>query len=159
MREAIFIAAAGCLLSAVFCAALIPLLKKLHAGQYILGYVEEHKAKSGTPTMGGLAFVFAAACVAAVAGLFSDRLSLICGDLTEKVEGAYDIVCANIVADVIIRLSKDIRSYMKSGSVLLCSGIIEPREQEVLDALSRCGLDHVTTLREKGWIAAAFLLR
>ena len=89
----------------------------------------------------------------------SDRLSLICGDLTEKVEGAYDIVCANIVADVIIRLSKDIRSYMKSGSVLLCSGIIEPREQEVLDALSRCGLDHVTTLREKGWIAAAFLLR
>ncbi len=77
MREAIFIAAAGCLLSTVFCAALIPLLKKLHAGQYILGYVEEHKAKSGTPTMGGLAFVFAAVCVAAVAGLFSDRLSLV----------------------------------------------------------------------------------
>lgn len=35
----------------------LPLLKKLKAGQYILGYVKEHKSKSGTPTMGGLAFV------------------------------------------------------------------------------------------------------
>ena len=37
----------------------LPLLKKLKAGQYILGYVKEHKSKSGTPTMGGLAFVAA----------------------------------------------------------------------------------------------------
>lgn len=61
----------------------------------------------------------------------ADRLSLICGDLTEKVEGVYDIICANIVADVIIRMSKDIRSFMKQGTVLLCSGIIEPREQRL----------------------------
>ena len=38
---------------------LLPLLKRLKAGQYILGYVKEHKSKSGTPTMGGLAFVAA----------------------------------------------------------------------------------------------------
>jgi phospho-N-acetylmuramoyl-pentapeptide-transferase len=38
---------------------LLPLLRKLKAGQYILGYVKEHKDKSGTPTMGGLAFVTA----------------------------------------------------------------------------------------------------
>ncbi|MCH5146938.1 MAG: phospho-N-acetylmuramoyl-pentapeptide-transferase [Clostridiales bacterium] len=38
---------------------LLPLLKRLKAGQYILGYVKEHKSKSGTPTMGGLAFVVA----------------------------------------------------------------------------------------------------
>lgn len=38
---------------------ILPLLKKLKAGQYILGYVKEHKSKSGTPTMGGLAFVAA----------------------------------------------------------------------------------------------------
>lgn len=36
---------------------LLPLLKRLKAGQYILGYVKEHKDKSGTPTMGGLAFI------------------------------------------------------------------------------------------------------
>ena len=46
-----------------FCASLflllliLPLLKRLKAGQYILGYVKEHKDKGGTPTMGGLAFI------------------------------------------------------------------------------------------------------
>ena len=38
---------------------ILPLLKKLKAGQYILGYVKEHKSKSGTPTMGGLSFIVA----------------------------------------------------------------------------------------------------
>ena len=51
------------LLSLVLCLLLRPLLKKLKAGQYILGYVKEHKNKSGTPTMGGLAFVCAATIV------------------------------------------------------------------------------------------------
>ena len=50
---------------AAFCASalllmiILPLLRRLKAGQYILGYVKEHKSKSGTPTMGGLAFITA----------------------------------------------------------------------------------------------------
>lgn len=42
---------------------LLPLLKRLKAGQYILGYVKEHQSKSGTPTMGGLAFITATVIV------------------------------------------------------------------------------------------------
>lgn len=38
---------------------LLPILKRLKAGQYILGYVKEHMSKSGTPTMGGLGFIAA----------------------------------------------------------------------------------------------------
>ncbi|MDE6585336.1 MAG: phospho-N-acetylmuramoyl-pentapeptide-transferase [Clostridia bacterium] len=38
---------------------ILPLLRRLKAGQYILSYVKEHKNKSGTPTMGGLAFICA----------------------------------------------------------------------------------------------------
>ena len=53
-------------LSLVFCMAAIPLLRRLKAGQNILSYVKEHKDKSGTPTMGGLAFL-PAACIAAAA--------------------------------------------------------------------------------------------
>ncbi len=49
-------------LSLALCAAEIPLLKKLGAGQNILCYVKEHKTKGGTPTMGGLGFI-SAACV------------------------------------------------------------------------------------------------
>lgn len=47
-------------LSFLFCLLLIPLLRKLKAGQNILVYVKEHKNKGGTPTMGGIAFVCAA---------------------------------------------------------------------------------------------------
>ncbi len=47
-------------LSFFFCFLLIPLLRKIGAGQNILSYVKEHKNKSGTPTMGGLAFILAA---------------------------------------------------------------------------------------------------
>ena len=48
-----------------FCASLflllliLPLLKRLKAGQYILGYVKEHKDKGGTPTMGGILIMIA----------------------------------------------------------------------------------------------------
>lgn len=45
--------------SFILTAALTPLLKRLKAGQYILGYVKEHKDKGGTPTMGGFAFITA----------------------------------------------------------------------------------------------------
>lgn len=53
-------------LSLAFCVLLIPILKRLKAGQNILVYVKEHKKKSGTPTMGGLAFVFAATIASAI---------------------------------------------------------------------------------------------
>ena len=47
-------------ISFVSCLVLIPILRRLKAGQNILVYVKEHKGKGGTPTMGGIAFVFAA---------------------------------------------------------------------------------------------------
>lgn len=64
-RDTLYIIAAllAFALSAAFGAALLPLLRKLKAGQTVLGYVEKHASKSGTPTMGGIAFVLAAAIV------------------------------------------------------------------------------------------------
>ena len=53
-------------LSFLFCWGLIPLLRRFKAGQNILVYVKEHKGKSGTPTMGGLAFIAAAIFAAAI---------------------------------------------------------------------------------------------
>ncbi len=49
-----------------FCWFLIPILRKLKAGQNILSYVKEHKGKSGTPTMGGIAFIAATTIVSTV---------------------------------------------------------------------------------------------
>ena len=48
--------------------AVIPLLKKLKAGQPVLKYVETHKDKDGTPTMGGLFFILSAVIIFFVFG-------------------------------------------------------------------------------------------
>ena len=53
-------------LSCAFCPLLIAVLRKMGAGQNILVYVKEHSKKSGTPTMGGIAFIAAAIFSAAL---------------------------------------------------------------------------------------------
>lgn len=59
---------------ALFLTALLaPLLRRLKAGQYILGYVKEHKSKSGTPTMGGLAFITATVMIAIIFFRFQNQ--------------------------------------------------------------------------------------
>ena len=60
MKLHILVALVAFALSFVFCKALIPILRKMKAGQNILHYVREHKQKGGTPTMGGIAFLSAA---------------------------------------------------------------------------------------------------
>ncbi len=64
-------------ISLLFCALLIPVLRRFKAGQNILSYVKEHKNKSGTPTMGGLAFITAAIVAWFVFAREIDRVSLL----------------------------------------------------------------------------------
>ena len=71
--------------SFALCLALIPLLKKLGAGQNVLSYVTEHKNKSGTPTFGGLAFIPAAVLTA----LLFEREKTRVFFLTLAIGGAY----------------------------------------------------------------------
>ena len=81
-----------------------------------------------------------------------NRFTGICGNLTDQVTGTYDIVVANIVADVIIMLTKDVEQFMKPDTVYLMSGIIDTREQDVLTAVE----EHFTIIdrkEEKGWVA------
>ena len=84
----------------------------------------------------------------------ADRFTGICGSLTEQVEGKFDVVAANIVADVVIELTKDIDRYLKPGAVYLMSGIISEREQDVRDAL-KGKFDIIARREEKGWVALA----
>lgn len=65
----------------------------------------------------------------------------------------YDIVTANIVADIIIRMSSDIGDYIRDGGLLVVSGIIDEREAEVRSALEKNGFDCEKSLHDKGWCA------
>ena len=74
------------------------------------------------------------------------------GNLTDKVTGTFDIVVANIVADVIIMFSEFVGDFMKDGSYFITSGIIAPRENEVRDALNKNGFEIIEENRSGDWL-------
>ena len=80
----------------------------------------------------------------------SDKMTVLNGNLTDKVTGKYDIIAANIVADAIIMLSKDIRQFMKDDSVYIMSGIIDTRADDVLNAIED-SFEIIEKLLENGW--------
>lgn len=78
----------------------------------------------------------------------------ICGNLAEKVTGRYQVVAANIVADVVIELSRSVPEFLAPGGVYIISGIIDTREQDVLDALAGT-FSVIQRKEERGWVAMA----
>ena len=68
-------------------------------------------------------------------------------------DGPYDLICANIVADIIIRMAPDVARYMKPDAVLLASGIITERAEEVTKALKEHHLKVERRLDDNGWCA------
>ncbi len=81
----------------------------------------------------------------------SDKCEFVAGNLTDKVEGTYDVVVANIVADAIIMLSKDVKRFMGENSIYIMSGIIESRLPDVMEAL-KGHFEVVKTLTDGGWV-------
>ena len=69
-----------------------------------------------------------------------DKTEYLCGDLTDKVSGKYQVVCANIVAGVLIDLAPVVPAFLREGAPFLCSGILLEREAEVRTALETAGL-------------------
>ncbi len=81
------------------------------------------------------------------------RTKFVCGDLTDKVQGTFEIVTANIVADVIIRLLSTVKNYLVKGGVLIVSGIIDTRADEVERACNDSGFTTEKRLEHGGWVA------
>ena len=67
--------------------------------------------------------------------------------------GRYDLICANIVADIIIRRAPDVGAYMKDDAILLASGIITERAEEVEAALVANHLEIAARHDDNGWCA------
>lgn len=93
-------------------------------------------------------------------GIGKDRYTVRAGDvLSDKVladelaREPYDLVLANIVADVIIPLSEQAPGLMKDNGVFICSGIIDTRSHEVEAALVKNGLVIVRRREQNGWVS------
>ena len=97
---------------------------------------------------------------AAMNGIGRDRYTVRAGDvlsdraLVEELAGTrYDLVLANIVADVIIPLSAVVGRFLTPGGTFICSGIIDTRADEVRAALERSGLAVAERREKNGWVA------
>ena len=82
-----------------------------------------------------------------------DKVNVICGDLASDGK-KFDVVIANITADVLIRLSDMVDSLLKNNGIVILSGIINARAPEVLDAYKHLELKQ--NIRNGEWQAFAF---
>jgi ribosomal protein L11 methyltransferase len=72
----------------------------------------------------------------------------------EPFEGRqYDVVLANIIARVLIELSEAIVGHTKPGGFMVLAGIIESREQDVIDAFTAQGAEVVTRRFQEDWVS------
>ena len=85
-------------------------------------------------------------------GLTEPKYTILKGDLAKDVTGKFPIIAANIVADAIIALSPAVPALLADGGVYIVSGIIDSREQDVLDALDACGFTVVERHEHGGWL-------
>lgn len=86
----------------------------------------------------------------------SDRVRVAHSDLLDDAEIKGDIMLANITAEILCRLAPSIPKNLKSGGVLILSGIIESRLEIVLQAFGAQGLTLDKKLRDGEWFALAF---
>lgn len=86
-----------------------------------------------------------------------DKYRAFIGDITvdrglrEEIGGGFDVICANIVADVIIAMSGFFGGFLKEHGRLIVSGVIDERLDEVTAALRENGFEPLRSADEEGW--------
>ena len=94
-----------------------------------------------------------------VNGISKDRYEVMIGNIIDDKEvqdkvgyGCYDIVAANILADVLVQLTPVIVNQLKSGGIYITSGIIDDKEQTVVDAVKAAGLEVLDVTYQGEWV-------
>ncbi|WP_315116871.1 50S ribosomal protein L11 methyltransferase [uncultured Clostridium sp.] len=80
-----------------------------------------------------------------------DNIEIRYGNLMDVVKGKADIVVANIIADIIILLTDDVKTFMEKGACFISSGIIKERKDDVVKKLEECGLEIVEVNTDGEW--------
>ena len=91
-----------------------------------------------------------------------EKYTALCGNiisdigLREQIGNGFDVVCANIVADVLVAMSPLFEDFVKENGILVVSGIIDSRKDEVLNVIKERGFELLETSEKEDWSAAAF---
>ena len=84
-----------------------------------------------------------------VNGITRDQYEVMIGNIIDK----YDIVVANILADVLVPLTPVILNQLKKGGVYITSGIIDDKEDTVVEAVKAAGLEVLEVTYQGEWVS------
>lgn len=83
--------------------------------------------------------------------------NVICDEnLRKRIGTGYDLVCANIVADVLRAMTPYFRDFLGENGILVVSGIIDSRKDEVINGIKDAGFTLLEVKEKEDWVAAAF---
>jgi ribosomal protein L11 methyltransferase len=91
-------------------------------------------------------------------GISKDKYTVLAGNVVtdnkikQQIGGGYDVVFANIVAEVIIALAPFVPIQLKKDGILIASGIIDECKYDVINALTASGFEIVEINENKGWV-------
>jgi len=88
-----------------------------------------------------------------------DAIAITEGDLTEGIDWDADILVANLMADLVIRLSPDAAKHLRPGGIYISSGILDVKEDAVAAAVRDAGFDILEIMRDGEWRAIAAVRR
>ncbi|KMJ55376.1 ribosomal protein L11 methyltransferase [Bacillus sp. LL01] len=83
----------------------------------------------------------------------SNVVSVRQNNLLEQVDGKYEVIVANILAEVIVQFVQDAAAILKPGGAFITSGIIKRKKQEVKDALVGAGFTIEEVVEMDDWVA------
>lgn len=86
----------------------------------------------------------------------SQKIEVRQGELHLISKKPYSLIFINIIADIILSLSSEIKDYVGDNTRLLLSGIIKSRQKEVKDAYTALGFTLLEELTQGEWVAMAF---
>lgn len=93
-------------------------------------------------------------------GIDKDKFEMMIGNIITDKEvqdkvgyERYDIVVANILADVLVPLTPVILHQLKKGGIYITSGIIDDKEQTVVDAVKTAGLEVLEVTYQGEWVS------
>ena len=82
-----------------------------------------------------------------------DKIEAFQGDLTKGLDIKADLVCANLMADLVKMLSKDVAKHLKGRGIYISSGILDEKEEDVASAIKGAGFDILESIHADGWCA------
>ena len=73
------------------------------------------------------------------------------GNLSDKVSGKYNVIVANIVADIIMQFNEEVGNFLEDDGIYITGGIIDIRKDEVVHSFEQNGFEILANYEEKGW--------